>query len=197
MRGNRDSMKRARRKLKSMRRFLDEGKVTFKDVKEQLQCQIAYFSNYNDHNRILRLKRLFYTLFIKGEKPMEYVAMQDCEFIGLSGKVSIKKGDVLKEEFQTLYKEDKDVCNILSQNGRDYFCPNTIADMYQYSLATKLIDVLSEADSTKSDYWKRYDDCEDIMQPSTQKFPFWRNHIREQPVDILKKLIERVIKENV
>lgn len=61
--GNRDGMKRARRKLKAFKAKVDAGEMTVQQVLEWLTSQIAYFENYNDHGRVLRLNRLFYAIY--------------------------------------------------------------------------------------------------------------------------------------
>lgn len=65
--GCRDSMKRARRKLKKFKEKVDAGEMTVKQVEEWLQGQISYFENFNDHGRVLRLRRLFYAIYKGGE----------------------------------------------------------------------------------------------------------------------------------
>lgn len=61
--GNRDGMKRARRKLKYFRREVDMGKRTVAEVEQYMESQSAYYRNYDDHGRILRLRRLYHALF--------------------------------------------------------------------------------------------------------------------------------------
>lgn len=61
--GNRDGMKRARRKLKFFRREADMGKRTIAEVEQYMESQSAYYRNYDDHGRLLRLRRLYYALF--------------------------------------------------------------------------------------------------------------------------------------
>lgn len=63
MNGNRDGMKRARRKLKLFRREYLEGKRTLADIDQYMESQTAYYRNYNDHGRLLKLKRLHYAMF--------------------------------------------------------------------------------------------------------------------------------------
>lgn len=65
MNGNRDGMKRARRKLKLFHREYLEGKRSLADIDQFMECQTAYYRNYNDHGRLLRLRRLHYALFNK------------------------------------------------------------------------------------------------------------------------------------
>ena len=65
MNGNRGGMKSARRKLKLFHREYLEGKRTLADIDQFMECQTAYYRNYNDHGRLLRLRRLHYALFNK------------------------------------------------------------------------------------------------------------------------------------
>ena len=65
--GCRDGMKRARRKMKYFHR-------TGKDpaaVAQWLTGPIAYYEQFNDHGRVLKLRRLYYALFVKGRKTEE------------------------------------------------------------------------------------------------------------------------------
>ena len=61
--GNRKSVPRARHKFKALKRMYDSGERTFEDVRTSIQGSIAYFENYNDHNRVLKLRRLAFALF--------------------------------------------------------------------------------------------------------------------------------------
>lgn len=134
----------------------------------------------------------------------EYVAMQGCSFKSMSGDVNISKGTILTKKDNFLFLKDKPICAVLSQNGRDYFCPNDISSTYQYTLASKLINLLTKQYDNKDDYneeeenrykkvWEAYNECESLLKPSsTQEFPYWKNHIREQPIGILTQILEKV-----
>ena len=61
--GCRAGMKRARRKLKAFKPRVDAGTMPLESVKEFLQSQTAYYKNYNDHGRVLRLRRLYQAIF--------------------------------------------------------------------------------------------------------------------------------------
>lgn len=61
--GNRDGVKRARRKLKMFHREVLEGKRTIAEVAQYMESQSAYYRNYDDHGRLLRLQRLCYAIF--------------------------------------------------------------------------------------------------------------------------------------
>lgn len=69
--GCRDGMKRARRKLRYFRQQVDAGEKTVEQVAEWLKGPIAYYEQFNDHGRVLKLRRLYYALFVKGRKTEE------------------------------------------------------------------------------------------------------------------------------
>ena len=61
--GCRDGMKRARRKLRLFQARVASGEMTVKQVAQWLQTPISYYENFNDHGRVLKLRRLFYAIF--------------------------------------------------------------------------------------------------------------------------------------
>ena len=61
--GSRDGVIRARRKLKLFHREWLAGKRTLQEVAQYMNCQEAYYKNFDDHGRLLRLRRLFYAIF--------------------------------------------------------------------------------------------------------------------------------------
>lgn len=61
--GNRDGMKRANRKLNYFQREYEAGNGGLDSAKECLRSQCAYYENYDDHGRILRLMRRYYAKF--------------------------------------------------------------------------------------------------------------------------------------
>ena len=66
--GSRDGVKRARRKLKLFHREFVAGKRPLEDVKQYMECQSAYYRKFNDHGRLLRLRRLYHAIFFGGAK---------------------------------------------------------------------------------------------------------------------------------
>ena len=66
--GSRDGVKRARRKLKLFHREFMEGRRLFSDIEQFMECQSAYYRNFNDHGRLLRLRRLYHAIFFGGAK---------------------------------------------------------------------------------------------------------------------------------
>ena len=63
MNGNRDGVKRARRKIKAFRTKIQNGEMSYDDLWTSVNGMLAYFESYDDHNRVLRLRRLFYSIF--------------------------------------------------------------------------------------------------------------------------------------
>lgn len=69
--GSRDGVKRARRKLKLFHREFKEGKRSFFDIEQYMECQSAYYRNFNDHGRLLRLRRIYHAIFFGGGQCLE------------------------------------------------------------------------------------------------------------------------------
>lgn len=63
VRCNRKSCMNARRKLKAFKRKIDSGEMTHIQMYAFTNSIIAYLEQYNNHNQVLKLSRLFYTLF--------------------------------------------------------------------------------------------------------------------------------------
>lgn len=61
--GNRDSVKRARRKIKAFYYKIQNGEMAYEDLWTSVNGMLAYFEGYNDHGRVLRLRQLFYSIF--------------------------------------------------------------------------------------------------------------------------------------
>ena len=61
--GCRDGMKRARRKLRLFQARVASGEMTVEQVAQWLQTPISYYENFNDHGRVLKLRRLCYAIF--------------------------------------------------------------------------------------------------------------------------------------
>lgn len=61
--GNRDSAKRMRKKIKTFKRKVDSGEMSYSDLWTSINGSLAYFENYYDHGRVLRLRRLFYSIY--------------------------------------------------------------------------------------------------------------------------------------
>lgn len=63
--GCRDGVKRARRKLKLFHRQFLEGKRTLQEIDQFMESQTAYYRTFDDHGRLLRLRRMHYAIFNK------------------------------------------------------------------------------------------------------------------------------------
>lgn len=59
----RQASREARRKLRAFKAKVDAGEMTVQQVRAWLTSQIAYFENYNDHGRVLRLNRIFHAIY--------------------------------------------------------------------------------------------------------------------------------------
>lgn len=72
--GCRDGMKRARRKLKYYRAQADAGIISAEQARmkaaETIQAHIAYYENFDDHGRVLRLRRLYYAMFLANNQEV-------------------------------------------------------------------------------------------------------------------------------
>ena len=80
--GNRDSVKRARRKIKAFHQKIEEGKMSYMDLWTSVNGMLAYFEAYNDHARVLRLRRLFYAIY--GFSPEK---IEDFRMRGLTDEI--------------------------------------------------------------------------------------------------------------
>lgn len=60
---NKDTVKRDRRKLKSFYQKVKNGEMSYEDLRLAVSGMMAYLSRFDDHNKVLRLRRLFYALF--------------------------------------------------------------------------------------------------------------------------------------
>lgn len=69
--GNRDNVKRARKKFHAFYRKTTNGTMNYKDLWNSVNSIFAYFDEYNDHTRVLKLRRLFYSLFGFTSERME------------------------------------------------------------------------------------------------------------------------------
>lgn len=61
--GNRKSAGRNRHKILAFYRMVQEGKMSFESLYISVNSMLAYMKQYDDHNKLMKLKRLFYSLF--------------------------------------------------------------------------------------------------------------------------------------
>ncbi|MBO6304491.1 MAG: hypothetical protein J6M62_05350 [Selenomonadaceae bacterium] len=62
-RANKKAVPRDRKKIKALYRKVMNGEITFEDVWTSVNGMLAYLECYNEHNNILKLRRLFYSIF--------------------------------------------------------------------------------------------------------------------------------------
>ena len=48
--------------------YMDDYYIIMPDVEQYMECQSAYYRNFNDHGRLLRLRRLYHAIFFGGAK---------------------------------------------------------------------------------------------------------------------------------
>ena len=63
MHGNKTGVKRARHKIKVFKAKVDSGEMSYEDLWTSVNGMLAYFSGYNDHNKVLKLRRLFFAIY--------------------------------------------------------------------------------------------------------------------------------------
>lgn len=70
--GCRDGMKRARRKLRYFKAQMEAGQITPEQARQKaantLQSHAAYYQNFDDHGRVLKLRRLYYAMFLNNQE---------------------------------------------------------------------------------------------------------------------------------
>lgn len=78
IRANRDSLKRARRKIKAFKEKLDKKLINYNDLWYSINGIFAYFIKYNNHKNILSLRRLFYSIYgFSSEKYENFVEREN------------------------------------------------------------------------------------------------------------------------
>lgn len=77
--GNWDGIKRARRKIKAFKLKIANGQMTYEDLWTSVNGILAYFSKYNDHNRVIKLRRLFYKIYGFSAEKIELFRKADAE----------------------------------------------------------------------------------------------------------------------
>ena len=61
--GSTATIYRCIRKLKALKGQIRDGKATYEDVRCSINSTLSYYRNYDDHAKVLRVKRTFYALF--------------------------------------------------------------------------------------------------------------------------------------
>ena len=69
-----DNWMKCQLSLHGMGHYMDDYNAILESVEqvaEWLKGPIAYYEQFNDHGRVLKLRRLYYALFVKGRKTEE------------------------------------------------------------------------------------------------------------------------------
>lgn len=61
--GCRDSARRARHKIKAFHGLVETGDMSYTDLWASVQGAFNYFEEFDDHGRVLRLRRVFYAVY--------------------------------------------------------------------------------------------------------------------------------------
>lgn len=61
--GNRGSFKRTRHKIKAFYEKVQDGEMSYEDLWTSVNGMLAYLEGYQNHQRVLRLRRLFYAIY--------------------------------------------------------------------------------------------------------------------------------------
>lgn len=61
--GNRGSFKRTRHKIKAFYEKVQNGEMSYEDLWTSVNGMLAYLEGYQNHQRVLRLRRLFYAIY--------------------------------------------------------------------------------------------------------------------------------------
>lgn len=69
--GSRKNYQRARKKFKAFYKKFESGEITSDALWNSVNSIFAYFASYDDHNRVLKLRRLFHSLFGFSPKSVE------------------------------------------------------------------------------------------------------------------------------
>ncbi len=60
---NKKTASRDKRKLIAFQKMLAHGEITYEDLWASVNGMMAYLDSYNEHNKVLKLRRMFYCLF--------------------------------------------------------------------------------------------------------------------------------------
>ena len=77
--GNKRSFKHAWNTIIKMHEKLEAGECTYVQVYQSIQSSLAYFEQFTDHERVLKLRRLFYSLFGFGCEDYKEFYKRDVE----------------------------------------------------------------------------------------------------------------------
>lgn len=76
-RANRTAVSRDRRKIKALYRKVTAGEISFEDVWTSVNGMLAYLEQYHEHKNVLKLRRLFYSIFGFSCESIENFRKQD------------------------------------------------------------------------------------------------------------------------
>ena len=86
-RANKTAVPRDRRKIKALYKKVMAGEMTWEDVWTSINGMLAYLEGYDEHNNVLKLRRLFYSIFGFSCESIENFRRRECDEIHHSEKI--------------------------------------------------------------------------------------------------------------
>lgn len=203
-RGSRDSMKRARHKFKSFVVKIQTNKMSYLNLWAGVQGAIQYFETYNDHNRVLKLRRQFYSLFgfscelfenfLKqyGEFSMNYTVYKRYKGKTLSGEMNLPVGTqcVLKDNI--IYCNNQPICAVTSQIAHNYFTTDEDKEGIERGRLINLI--LNRLQKKDNNYQNRWDKiwadgvCQKYKRKEHADHWLWNHEFYNAPLSDLQHI---------
>lgn len=77
--GNKGSVKRARRKIKAFYEKVQNGEMSYEDLWTSVNGMLAYLESYDNHQRVLHLRRLFFAIYGFSPEHIENFRLKEME----------------------------------------------------------------------------------------------------------------------
>nr|DAM30867.1 MAG TPA: hypothetical protein [Caudoviricetes sp.] len=110
---------------------------------------------------------------------MEYITYKRFKTRAICGDVNIPFGTILHEQDGMLYWNGNPVCSATSENGWNYFRPNTLEGMHRWELLEKLYK------------WYEKNGCADDFADErwpNQENGYWKNRLRTASTERLEQI---------
>jgi len=204
--GSRDGIKRDRKKIKAYPAKIFMNEMTYEDLWTSVNAMMAYFENYNDHTRVLRLRRLFYSLFHfscehfenfrKRSISVKYIAHRRFKAKAICGEVNIPALTELESTDGIIYYNGKQLCTITSENAHQFFAYNDDGNgLERGKLTQSIIKQLSTPDSKHQERWdKVWDDekCQPYRRQESADHWYWNHAFFNADLGTLKHIADLV-----
>lgn len=206
MNGNRDGVKRARRKIKAFRTKIQNGEMSYDDLWTSVNGMLAYFESYDDHNRVLRLRRLFYSVFgfsperienfRERGKRMKYVVHRRFKDKAICGEVNLPAMTMCEETNGYIFYGDKLLCIATSENAHQFFArDDDDTGMLRGKLTQAIQKTLAKRDANYQNRWdKVWEDptCQPYKRIEYADFWLWNHDFFNADIDTLRHIAKLV-----